>query len=272
MSNTIYRNHNNGSSQIAVVAREHITSQHLDEIVATDLVSRPTKEVKPTPQDENLTSFASTSNITLSGFFLPCDDSDKVILYLKGGDRNVSVWVKAAANIQEQVRANILIADYRGFGRSTGTPSVKGYVDDVFAMYDYLVSKLGFEPENISVYGRSLGGALGTELAAKEKVRSLVLQSSFSSLRGLAKDYYNCSATKLIPDYLNSAARIQEVSAPVLVSHGSHDEILPTKHALELYSSAPNPYGLIILDGAGHDHLKSYFTPEYFEALRELFL
>ncbi len=207
----------------------------------------------------------------LHGYFIPASiPTDKVMLYLHGNDENVSRWYLGPVNLQEHIPANALIVDYRGYGKSTGTPSGKGVIQDALSMYKYLIDK-GYKPENISLYGRSLGGAVALELATKVKVRSVIIQSSFSSLRELLKFQLPKLPSFLIKNNLfNSIENIKKVKVPVLISHGTKDDIVPLDHGYKLYKDANEPKQLIVLNGAGHKHLKEFYTKEYFDTLKEL--
>lgn len=209
---------------------------------------------------------------TLHGYFIPASiKTDKVMLYLHGNDKNVSRWHLGPANIQDHVSVNALIVDYRGYGKSTGTPSYEGVINDALAMYQYLIDN-GYKDEDISLYGRSLGGAVALELASRVKVRSVVVQSSFYSMSELIKEKNPALPKMLIPkDVFNSARSIKKINVPILISHGTNDNLVPIQHAHRLYADANEPKELIVLNGAGHEHLKKFFTREYFEALRKLF-
>lgn len=208
----------------------------------------------------------------LHGYFMLLKEkTDKVMIYLQGRDENVSRWYLGPKNIQEHVPVNALIVGYRGYGNSSGEPSCKGVVTDALSMYQYLLDK-GYKPENISLYGRSLGGAVALELASKVKVRSVVVQSSFSSLRDIMKYSHPFVPAILVNNKIfNSNKRIKEINAPVLICHGTKDDVVPVEHGCKLYNVANEPKKLIILPGAGHRHLKAFFNEEYYKVLRELF-
>ena len=251
-----------------------VNSFSLLNIINARFVSVSRNTASDTPYDHFAVKIPSTDGVSLHGLFFPHENSDKVVLYLKGGEGTIGLWYKAALGLQENVPANFLIADYRGYGKSPGSPTVKGLIDDTFAMYKYLVYERGFKPENISLYGRSLGGSLALELASKVKVRSVIVQSSFSSLGDLFR-----RAIPFMPqffsdfiagDSLNSKSLIQKVKVPILIGHGSKDPIVPKAQALKLYNHANEPKKLIILEGADHSHLRKYFTEEYYAVLRQL--
>lgn len=209
----------------------------------------------------------------LHGYFMPAKEkTNKTVIFLHGNDLNINRWYLAPMNLQEHVPVNFLIVDYRGYGKSTGQPSAKGVITDALAMYKYLINK-GYKSDDISVYGRSLGGAVALELASRANVRSAVVQSSFITFRDLIKAHKPSIYSLLFKKNLfNSKKNIQKVNTPILISHGTEDKLIPLSHAYELYENANEPKKLIVLNGAGHEHLKEFYTEEYFKALREMFL
>ena len=208
----------------------------------------------------------------LHGYFLPAQaETKKTVIFLHGNDLNVSRWVLAPLELQKHVPVNFLIVDYRGYGKSSGVPTSNGLITDAIAMYDYLI-KRGYKSEDISVYGRSLGGAVALELTKRRALHSVVVQSSFSSLRELVKSKYPYIPSVLIKnDLFNSKETVRNLNVPILISHGTRDNIVPLNQSEELYECAKEPKKLIVLKGAGHKHLKEFYTEEYFRTLTEMF-
>lgn len=246
------------------------------ENIHNSLIFYPTKEFFSSPKDEGINFeeiFIDTQDgEKLYGYFFPSNEkTNNTIIYLHGNAQNVSTWYLAPVEIQKHVPVNALLVDYRGYGKSTGSPTIEGVVKDAHAMYKYLIDE-GCKPEDISLYGRSIGGAIALELATREKVKSVVVQSSFTSLSDIAKEIYPLVPEVLIKnDYWNSKELIKKINYPILISHGDKDEIVPVSHSYKLYELANEPKKLIILKGATHNDISSYFTKEYFETLNELF-
>ena len=209
----------------------------------------------------------------LHGYFLKePQDTDKAVIYFHGNDLNISKWYSAATTLQKHIPANFLIVDYRGYGKSTGIPSFQGLILDGLATYNHLIQR-GFKTNNISIYGRSMGGAVALELASRVNVRSVVVQSSITTFRDLIKAHFPYIPSFLIKnDLFNLQKLIKKVHAPILISHGDKDKVSPLKFSYKLYELANEPKKLIILNNATHRRLTSFFTEEYFNTLRELFL
>lgn len=251
---------------------------NLIENIHSSFIFYPSKEVYSSPSQEGIEYkevFIKTKDgETLHGYFLPSPlgQTNKTIIYLHGNAENVSTWYQAPAEIQKEVPVNALIVDYRGYGKSTGKPTIEGVVIDAEAMYQYLIDK-GFKSEDISIYGRSIGGAIALELASRVKVKSVVVQSSFTSLVDIAKELYPFIPKVIVNGkFWNSKELIKKINCPVLISHGDRDEIVSVNHSYKLYEVANEPKKLIILKGASHNDISSYFNEEYFQALKEIFL
>ena len=250
---------------------------NLIENIHNNLIFYPSKNFYSSPADEGIDNeeiFIETEDSEkLHGYFFPNRENiNKTVIYLHGNAQNVSSWYPAPIELQKQVPVNFLLVDYRGYGKSTGKPTVEGVVKDAQAMYRYLIKK-GFSSSDISIYGRSIGGAIALELATREKVKSVVVQSSFTSLKDIAKEIYPFVPKILIKNgYWDSKELIKKLNCPVLISHGDKDEIVPASHSYKLYELANEPKKLIILKGAAHNDISSYFNEEYFELLREMFL
>lgn len=211
---------------------------------------------------------------TLHGYFFPCRGdhvhSDKVLIYLHGNAQNVSAWYLAVTEIIKNIPVNILIVDYRGYGKSTGKPSLKGVIVDAISMYDYVIER-GFKEENISLLGRSLGGGIALELATRKKIKSINLISAFTSLADMCREHYPAIPLNIVKnELLNSKELIQKVSSFVFIVHGDKDTIVNVSHAYNLFENANEPKKLLILKGAGHNEINPYLTNDYFKILGEM--
>ena len=252
------------------------------ENIHSSLIFYPSNEFISSPAQDGIEHeeiFIKTSDgEKLHGYFFPAPvkagfkPASKTVIYLHGNAQNVSAWYPAPVEIQKHIPVNFLLVDYRGYGQSTGKPSIEGVITDAQAMYQYLISR-DYKPENISVYGRSIGGAIGLEVAKREKIKSIVVQSSFTSLKEIAKELFPFIPNGLVKnDLWNSQEIIKKINIPVLISHGDKDEIVPVSHSYKLYELANEPKKLIILKDATHNDISNYFTEKYFNTLKELFI
>jgi uncharacterized protein len=154
--------------------------------------------------------------------------------------------------------ASVFIYDYRGFGRSEGSPSLKVICEDGIKAYQWLVNEKGIEPRDIVAYGESLGGIVACHLAEQTDIGGLILQSSFSSLRKISIE--NMSALKYFPQSLfpihgNNSMTLSRFKKPVLILHGALDEDINIQHSHELHTAAPASKEFVILPHTLHDEI-----------------
>jgi fermentation-respiration switch protein FrsA (DUF1100 family) len=148
----------------------------------------------------------------------------------------------------------VLAVDYRGYGRSEGSPNEAGVYRDADAAYDYLVQVRHIKPANIIVYGHSLGGAVAIDLASRRECGGLIVQSSFTSVRDMARRTFRIPLFEYIPkSRFDSLAKIRQVQAPILIVHGTRDETVPFPMGQQLFTAAPEPKSFFPIEGAGHN-------------------
>jgi fermentation-respiration switch protein FrsA (DUF1100 family) len=170
------------------------------------------------------------------------------------------------------VGLDVVLLEYRGYGKSTGTPSEPGLYRDAAAAYRYLTSKAGVPAEEIVLFGESLGSAVATDLALREPAAGLVLESAFPSVRALGRLHYPFLPGNLY-DFLShrydTGEKIGRVSLPVLVIHGTEDDIVPVRMGRALYDAAPEPRFWYEVEGADHNDLPFAGGQRYFERLAD---
>ena len=147
---------------------------------------------------------------------------------------------------------NSFIFDYRGYGDSTGTPTEQGTYKDVEAAWLYLTRERGIAPGEIILYGRSLGGAVATWLAARESPRALILEGTFTSAHDMARAMFPWLPVRLMLRFAyDTASRLPEIDTPVVIAHARDDHIIPFAHGERLYAAAREPKHFVPLEG-GH--------------------
>lgn len=147
---------------------------------------------------------------------------------------------------------DVVLFDYRGYGRSSGRPSEQGTYRDARAALTCLRAQSGIDASRVLLLGESLGGAVALELALAHPPAGLVLLSAFTSVRAMARLHYPHIPATIVPDAYPSLRRIGDLRAPLLVLHGEDDEIVPLAHARELFEAAPQPKHLVTFAGVGH--------------------
>ena len=158
---------------------------------------------------------------------------------------------------------SVLMYDYRGYGTSEGKPSYRAAQRDVAAAYRWLVEEQKIDPATIIAHGRSLGGAVATWLAARHQVGALVIESTFVSAFRVKTRW------PLLPwDKFNSLRAIRKIDCPVLVMHGTDDEVIPFWHGQALFDAAPGPKQHFWIEGAQHNDYAYVAGDRYLEAFQ----
>ncbi len=158
---------------------------------------------------------------------------------------------------------SIMAYDYCGYGTSSGKPSEQAVLDNAEAVYAYLTTKRGIAPEQIIVWGRSIGSGPSTYLAATRKVGGLVIESGFTSA------FRVMTRIRLLPfDRFDNLQKMSHISCPVLVIHGRQDKIIPFRHGLQLFEAARQPKINFWVDRSGHNDLLTIAGEAYWETAR----
>ena len=167
------------------------------------------------------------------------------------GDRLLHAAVLTAAGF------DVLLFDYRGYGRSSGRPGEQGTYRDARAARACLLHQAEVDPARVLYFGESLGGAVALELAVAHPPAGLVLLSAFTSVRAMGRQHYRLIPAALVPDAYPSLRLISTLRAPLLVVHGADDALVPVEYGRALFVAAPDPKRLRIVPGVGHNDLMS---------------
>jgi len=201
---------------------------------------------------------------SIATLYLPAPNAALTILYAHGNGEDLG-QVAPMLEALRQHGFSVLGFDYRGYGASTGgPPTTSGATRDMESVYEHAVHTLGVPPSRLVLYGRSVGGGPAADLAARLPVGGLVLESTFTST------FVVMTRVPLLPfDRFPNLRRIRQVRAPVLVIHGTADEVIPVSHGRRLYQAASNPKEAFWVDGAGHNDLALVAGERYWTALAD---
>ena len=206
--------------------------------------------------------FTAQDGTRLHGWYVEHPTPRAVVLYAHGNAGNVAEWAGVLRLLHERFRVSVMIFDYRGYGRSEGIPTIEGALLDTRAARLHLAELTNVAPEEIVLWGRSLGGALAIDVAATDGARGLILESTFCSLRDVALVHYPRPVVDwFIADELNSAESIQGFQGPLLQSHGTADRLVPLSLARSLFEAANEPKKFITVAGGDHNNAggEAYF-------------
>lgn len=213
--------------------------------------------------------FRSADGLRLHGWLLHRDNPQAVLLLIHGNAGNLTHRAASAKYLSERYSASVLVFDYRGYGRSEGTPTIPGLLLDARAARSLAAQREGVSEQEVILIGESLGGAVAVDLAAEDGARALVLQSSFSSLKEVASTHYPAILVHaLVANRLDSATKIKKYRGPLLQVHGQADTIIPFALGRKLFDAANDPKVFVALPG--HDH-NDPLPEQYYRALDEFF-
>jgi fermentation-respiration switch protein FrsA (DUF1100 family) len=203
-------------------------------------------------------AFPSADGRLLHGWFFDKPGAKKVVLYCHGNAGNI---VRRYPSVRSILQSNVslLIFDYRGFGRSHGTPSVKAVCQDGVAAYDFLVKESPYRAKEVVVYGESLGAAIACHVAANRPCGGIILQSGFYSLLKIGRE--RLTILRAYPEILGSTPRMNNASLmrsphpPLLILHGEKDSTIPIAHSEKLFAEAAEPKRFVRMPDATHTDL-----------------
>ena len=243
-------------------------------VVDRSFIYFPSREIKATPGDVGLkfedVRFKASDGVALHGWFVT-GGGDATLVWFHGNGGNISHRVGNIRELVARLGVNIFIFDYRGYGRSEGSPYEEGTYLDAEAAIAHIHSRGGVNPEKTIYFGRSLGCAVAAEMAIKHPPRALICESGFTSVRGMTKRVYPFlpGLQFLVTTKYDTLDKIARVDAPVMVLHGDRDEIVPFSMSKELFDAAKGPKCFYTIGGAGHNDTYHVGGPAYFEALRD---
>lgn len=216
----------------------------------------PFRTLDTTPKDIGLDyekiNIVTTDGIRLSAWFIPSKDSRAVLLFCHGNGGNIGHRLEKIM-ILNKLYLDILIFDYRGYGKSSGRPSENGLYIDAEAVYDYMVNEKNIPPAKIIGYGESLGGPVIIDLALKREMGGIIIEDAFTSVNDMAKEHFPFIPSFVLKSRYNSLEKIKNIKIPKLIFHSTNDEIVPFEQGQRLFERAAEPKEFVELHGGHND-------------------
>lgn len=236
------------------------------------LVFFPSSDISVTPAYYNIefedVFFKSSDGEELHGWFVPVEKEAPVVLFCHGNAGNISGRLETIRIIHE-LGLNMFIFDYRGYGKSSGSPSEIGTYHDVTAAWNYLENGRNFTTDNIILFGRSLGSGPALFAAVKNPPAMLIIESGFTSVPDVAADVYPILPVRILSRIkYNNIERIKNINCPVLIIHSPDDNLIRYHHGRNLYEAAREPKKFLEIRG---DHNDGFIVSGsvYSQGLRE---
>lgn len=238
------------------------------------LIFFPDRALITTPDKVGLDYLDVTIPVTpgenLNAWYFPTSlpsDSTPTVLFCHENAGNISYSLETVRLFLE-LGANMLVFDYRGYGRSDGQPSEQNVYEDAHAAWSWLVAVRQTAPDKIFIFGRSLGGAVAIDLATRVTCAGVILESTFTSAVDMGRRLYPFVPVRLVSRFsFDSLSKIGRVSCPVMVAHSPDDEMIPYTMSRTLYEAARSEKLFIDLKGR-HNDLLSLDSDLYRNALR----
>ncbi|MGI9427983.1 MAG: alpha/beta hydrolase [Bythopirellula sp.] len=213
-------------------------------------------------------SFEAEDGTQLHGWFFAHENPQFAVLYCHGNGEDISRNAVHMDFLREKLQASIFAFDYRGYGKSAGSPHEAGLILDGLAAQRWLAQKMQLETEEIVIIGRSLGGGVAVAIAEQQGARALVLQNTFANLYEVAANrFFWLPVRWMMRNRYPSTERIKAYRGPILQTHGTADRVVPYAQGQQLFSIAPGtPKQWIPNEGLGHNQ---QLPLSYYDTLTE---
>jgi pimeloyl-ACP methyl ester carboxylesterase len=243
----------------------------------TRMIFFPPAAIRTTPADLGLPYEKVEIPVgegTVRGWWIESPQADApVIMWFYGNASNKGDIVGRAANLYDRGFSSFLF-DLRGYGASEGNfPSEASVYKDAQAAWTYLVDERQISPEQIWLYGQSLGGAIALDLASRQSdLGGAIIESSFTSIKDMAN---TTGVGRLYPtewiltQRFESLEKVRSLQFPLLFIHGTRDGTVPVEMSEELYATASEPKELLLIPGADHNNVADVGGSEYLEAIAQ---
>lgn len=228
---------------------------------------QPSSSVNVTPASLNIpyedVRITTADGERIAGWYIPAKNSEgkagagKTLIFFQGNSGNLSHRLDTIA-LFHRIGLATLIVDYRGFGDSTGKPSVYGVIADAEATWDWLMENKRPRTEDVVIFGRSLGGGVAAALAARREPGALILESTFTTLHDVASNMFPLLPAGLfLPQDFDSPGCLGGLHIPLLVVHSPDDKVIPYRLGQALYDGYAGPKRFLVLSGPHSNGFRS---------------
>lgn len=202
----------------------------------------------------------TADGVRINAWFVPHLRAHATLIFAHGNAGTMSDRI-IKVKFFHDLGLNVLIFDYRGYGRSQGKPSEKGLYLDAQAAYDHLKSRGGADKNRIIAYGASLGGPVVVDLACHRPLAALVVDSSITSAKDMAGILYPYLPSFLLSLKFDSISKVKHLNMPKLFMHSPDDHVVPFSMGSRLFEAAPAPKEFLRTSG-GHNDVSIVSDPK----------
>ncbi len=205
--------------------------------------------------------------VRINGLHFHRDQPKGMILYFHGNTRSIKGWARYAKDFY-RYGYDVVLVDYRGFGKSTGTRSEKEMLNDMQFIYTSLSKEFGGE-DHMIVYGRSMGSGFATFIASRNRPRYLILDAPYYNFRRVVQRFLPILPVRVVLRYhLRTDHWIKQVKCHTYILHGTRDWLIPIRHSEALQKLNPHRITLIRITGGHHNDLPN--NPDYHNFIRDI--
>lgn len=242
---------------LSIIGAVYIGLSVLLFLMQSKMLYYPTRDYDHQPADYGLAveavSLTTPDGVTLACWYVPAEGAEQTVLFCHGNGGNISHRLDTLKMFHE-LGLSCLTVDYRGYGKSTGKPTEIGTKIDILAGFQWLIEEKGMRPEEIILFGRSLGGSVAATIARDINPAGLVIESCFTSFDDIGSHYYPWLPVRLFSRYnYNTVEAVKQVTCPVLVIHSPDDEIIPYKFGQQIFAAANEPKQFADLKGTHNE-------------------
>lgn len=196
-------------------------------------------------------SLRAADGVVLDGWWIR-GAGKTALVYYPGNAGNIGDRLERTKLLAGALGLDVFLVDYRGYGRSGGSPTEEGLYADGLAVYEAAVSK-GFPAERIVLFGESLGCAVAVETALRKPCAGLILEAPFLSVAAMARHHYPGIPAFFIRLRFDSDEKIARLTVPKLIAQAERDEIVPPRQTMRLFELAAPPKTYFVIQGASHN-------------------
>jgi fermentation-respiration switch protein FrsA (DUF1100 family) len=211
----------------------------------------------------------SSDGERLQCYWLPDSTSKRVLIYFHGNAGNIGHRLPDLQTLQA-MGLNVLGLGYRGYGGSSGRPSEAGIYADGRAALDHVIHRQGFSEKDIILLGRSIGSTVAVETAKDRPLAAVILVSPMTSGRAVGRAAGFGPMAALAGNAFDNESKIHRIRSPLLIVHGTNDDVIPFSMGRQLFETAPEPKHFAPVDRAGHNDLSLMPASVYGKAVRRL--
>jgi uncharacterized protein len=211
-------------------------------------------------------NFDVSPGVRINGLHFAVDQPHGLVLYFHGNSRSIKGWAKYAGDFL-RYNYDVVLVDYRGFGKSTGKRSEKDMLGDMQFVYSELAKQ--YPEQHLIVYGRSLGSGFATKVASDNQPRYLILDAPYYSFTKTVQRFLPFLPVRFVLRFhIRTDQWLPKVKCHTYILHGTRDWLIPISHSKKLQALSPRRSTLIRIQGGGHNNLP--FFPEYHNFIRDI--